>query len=38
VSAANHRKTACAEPVCMSAILPDRVVTAAAEFLDKVGE
>ena len=35
VSAANHRKTACSEPVCMSAILPDRVVAAAAEFLDK---
>jgi ADP-heptose:LPS heptosyltransferase len=34
VSAANHRKTACHEPVCMSAIQPDRVADAAAEFLD----
>ena len=34
VSAANHRKTACREPVCMSAILPGRVTEAAAEFLD----
>jgi ADP-heptose:LPS heptosyltransferase len=33
VSAANHRKTACKEPVCMSAIQPERVVDAAAEFL-----
>jgi ADP-heptose:LPS heptosyltransferase len=35
VSAANHRKTACREPVCMSAIQPARVTEAAAEFLDK---
>lgn len=35
VSAANHRKTACREPVCMSAIQPARVSEAAAEFLDK---
>lgn len=34
VSAANHRKTACRDPVCMSAILPGRVAEAAAEFLD----
>jgi len=34
VSAANHRKTACREPVCMSAIQPARVTEAAAEFLD----
>jgi ADP-heptose:LPS heptosyltransferase len=34
VSAANHRKTACHEPVCMSAIQPRRVADAAAEFLD----
>src|SRR5579859_4569251 len=34
VSAANHRKTACREPVCMSAIQPGRVADAAAEFLD----
>jgi len=33
VSAANHRKTACQEPVCMSAIQPRRVADAAAEFL-----
>jgi ADP-heptose:LPS heptosyltransferase len=35
VSAANHRKTACRDPVCMSAILPGRVADAAAEFLDR---
>jgi len=35
VSAANHRKTACADPVCMSAIDPGRVADAAAEFLDR---
>ncbi len=34
VSAANHRKTACADPVCMQALLPERVVAAAADFLD----
>jgi len=34
VSAANHRKTACSDPVCMSAIQPGRVIEAAAEFLD----
>jgi len=33
VSAANHRKTACKEPVCMSAIQPQRVAATAAEFL-----
>jgi ADP-heptose:LPS heptosyltransferase len=36
VSAANHRKTACHDPVCMSAIQPARVTEAAAEFLDSV--
>jgi len=35
VSAANHRKTACSDPVCMSAILPERVMAAAAELLDR---
>ena len=35
VSAANHRKTACSQPVCMSAILPAQVMQAAAEFLEK---
>lgn len=33
VSAANHRKTACADPVCMRALLPERVLAAAADFL-----
>ena len=36
VSAANHRKTACRDPVCMSAIQPVRVTEAAAEFLDNL--
>ena len=35
VSAANHRKTACADPVCMSAIRPATVLQAAARWLDK---
>lgn len=35
VSAANHRKTACSDPVCMRAIHPDQVAAAAAEFLDR---
>jgi len=35
VSAANHRKTACSDPVCMSAILPERVMASAAELLDR---
>jgi ADP-heptose:LPS heptosyltransferase len=35
VSAANHRKTACADPVCMSAIRPATVLQAAAGWLDK---
>ena len=34
VSAANHRKTACADPVCMRALLPEWVIGGAAEFLD----
>jgi ADP-heptose:LPS heptosyltransferase len=34
VSAANHRKTACADPVCMQALLPATVIAAAADFLD----
>jgi ADP-heptose:LPS heptosyltransferase len=34
VSAANHRKTACTEPVCMTAILPERVLAAVAGILD----
>lgn len=35
VSAANHRKTACSEPICMAAIKPSAVLQAAAEFLDE---
>ncbi len=34
VSAANNRRTACADPVCMAAIPPERVLDAMAEFLD----
>ena len=34
VSAANHRKTACTDAVCMAAIPPERVLDAAAEVLD----
>lgn len=34
VSAANHRKTACTDPVCMSAIRPETVFAAAAEILE----
>jgi ADP-heptose:LPS heptosyltransferase len=34
VSAANHRKTACADPVCMSAIRPSMVLQVAARWLD----
>jgi ADP-heptose:LPS heptosyltransferase len=34
VSAANHRRTACADPVCMAAIPPERVLAAAADILD----
>ena len=34
VSAANHRKTACTDPVCMKAILPAIVLDAVAEVLD----
>jgi ADP-heptose:LPS heptosyltransferase len=37
VSAANHRKTACADPVCMAAIPPERVLAAVAEILDAPG-
>ena len=37
VSAANHRKTACADPLCMAAIRPATVLQAAAEFLDSGG-
>ena len=33
VTAHNHRKTACTRPVCMSAISPAMVLSAAAEFL-----
>jgi len=35
VSAANHRKSACSLPVCMSAISPDSVLAAAAMVLDQ---
>jgi len=34
VSAANHRKTACADPVCMSAIRPAMVLQSASRWLD----
>ena len=34
VSAANHRKTACTDPVCMTAILPERVLETVATILD----
>ncbi|HEY1719700.1 MAG TPA: glycosyltransferase family 9 protein [Magnetospirillaceae bacterium] len=34
VSATNHRKTACTDPVCMTAILPERVLEAVAAILD----
>jgi ADP-heptose:LPS heptosyltransferase len=34
VSAANHRKTACTEPVCMVSITPERVLAAVAAILD----
>jgi ADP-heptose:LPS heptosyltransferase len=34
VSAANHRRTACTDPICMAAIPPERVLLAAAEILD----
>jgi ADP-heptose:LPS heptosyltransferase len=34
VSAANHRKTACTDPVCMTAILPERVLETIATILD----
>jgi len=34
VSAANHRRTACRDPVCMAAIPPERVLAAAAEVLE----
>ena len=37
VSAANHRKTACTDPVCMTAIPPERVLAAVAEILDAPG-
>lgn len=37
VSAANHRKTACSDPVCMAAIPPERVLAAVAEILDAAG-
>ena len=35
VSAANHRKTACNEPVCMTAIPPERVLDSVASVLDE---
>jgi ADP-heptose:LPS heptosyltransferase len=35
VSAANHRKTACSDPVCMKMILPERVLGEVAEELDR---
>jgi ADP-heptose:LPS heptosyltransferase len=38
VSAANHRKTACMDPVCMAAILPERVLDEVAKVLDGAGE
>ena len=34
VSAANHRRTACTEPVCMAAIPPERVLAEVARILD----
>jgi len=34
VSAANHRKTACHEPLCMQAIPPERVLDSIASILD----
>jgi ADP-heptose:LPS heptosyltransferase len=34
VSAANHRRTACTDPVCMAAIAPERVLVTVAEILD----
>lgn len=34
VSAANHRKTACHDPVCMTAITPERVLAALASILE----
>ncbi len=34
VSAANHRKTACTDPVCMTAILPERVLETVAGILN----
>ncbi len=37
VSAANHRKTACRDPVCMRAIAPETVLAAVAEVLDGPG-
>ncbi len=33
VSAANHRKTACSDPVCMRAITPERVVSTMQDLL-----
>ena len=35
VSAANHRRTACTNAVCMTAIHPDRVLAAVAKVLDE---
>ncbi len=37
VSAANHRRTACTDPVCMAAIPPERVLAEVAKVLDGVG-
>ena len=37
VSAANHRRTACTDPVCMRAIQPVTVLDAVAEVLDGTG-
>ncbi|HLN23716.1 MAG TPA: glycosyltransferase family 9 protein [Patescibacteria group bacterium] len=37
VSAANHRKTACVDPVCMQAIPPEQVLESVADVLDRGG-
>lgn len=37
VSASNHRKTACSDPVCMKAITPAQVLAAVARHLDQPG-
>lgn len=35
VSASNHRKTACTDPVCMTAIAPEQVMDSIAKILDQ---